>query len=335
MTRKNLAYFSISNSPGTSGNLTVSTAVDALHVTLGAADDGGSYSTRIFETGVGSEIRKGCTYTHGTTTLTRGTLESSTDPAGAALDFTSAAKVQIVASAADETDLDRAAKGLIRGLQMTWNSAASISVGVGAAYIESTGRILQNDSTLTASGLSLTANTWYHVYFYDNAGTPAIEVVTTAPATAFYAKARSKTGDTTRRYVGSVRASATNTLEKFNHDADGGFIAYRDAVKATPFRVLSSGTATSSTAVSAAAVVPVSSDLVLVKISNTDASINLTVGSGADTQNAATTGYIIVAGTVRTVCPCPVDSSQQFAYAFASSPSGAGFIDVQGYWYGR
>jgi len=159
--------------------------------------------------------------------------------------------------------------------------------------------------------------------------------VTTAPATAFYAKARSKTGDATRRYVGSVRASATNTIEKFNHDADAGFIAYRDAVKATPFRVLSSGTATSSTAVSAAAVVPVTSDLVLIKMSNTDTTVNFTVGSGADTQSATATGYILISGNIRSVAPCPTDSSQQFAYAFNSAPAGAAFIDVQGYWYGR
>lgn len=105
MTRKNLAYFSISNTPGTAGNLTVSTAVDALHVTLGSGDDGGVFSCRIFEAGVGSEIRTGCTYTHGTTTLTRGTLESSTG--GSALNFTSAAKVQVVSSAADYTGLDK------------------------------------------------------------------------------------------------------------------------------------------------------------------------------------------------------------------------------------
>lgn len=119
MTRKNFAYFSISNTPGTSGNLTVSTAVDALHVTLGSGDDGGVFSCRIFEAGVGSEIRTGCTYTHGTTTLTRGTLESSTT--GSALNFTSAAKVQVVASAADYTGLDQQ---LARGIVIVRNDGS-------------------------------------------------------------------------------------------------------------------------------------------------------------------------------------------------------------------
>lgn len=94
MSFKNIAWFGISNSPGTSGNFTVDAAVDTLHVTLGASDDGLSYSARIYETGVGSEVRTGCTYTHGTTTLSRGTLENSTS--GSALNFTSAAKVQLL-----------------------------------------------------------------------------------------------------------------------------------------------------------------------------------------------------------------------------------------------
>jgi len=95
---KNLAWFTIGNTPSTSGNFTVGSAVDSLHVTLGASDDGLSFSARIFETGVGSEVRTGCTYTHGTTTLTRGTLESSTS--GSALSFTSAAQVQILGATA-------------------------------------------------------------------------------------------------------------------------------------------------------------------------------------------------------------------------------------------
>ena len=130
MTRKNLAYFSISNTPGTTGNLTVSTAVDALHVTLGSGDDAGVFTCRIFEAAVGSEIRTGCTYTHGTTTLTRGTLESSTT--GSALNFTSAAKVQIVSSAADYSQFDRlldlgAARAKGTGTNQTLSSVSTFT----------------------------------------------------------------------------------------------------------------------------------------------------------------------------------------------------------------
>lgn len=102
MNFKNLAWFGVSNTPGTSGDFTVSTAVDSLHVTLGAADDGKSFRVRAFESGVGSEVRTGCVYTHSGTSLSRGTLEMSTS--GSALNFTSAAQVQIITETAQTAD---------------------------------------------------------------------------------------------------------------------------------------------------------------------------------------------------------------------------------------
>lgn len=170
MTRKNLAYFSISNSPGTSGNLTVSTAVDALHVTLGSGDDAGVFTCRIFETGLGSEVRTGCTYTHGTTTLTRGTLESSTDPAGAALNFTSAAKVQIVGSAGDYTRLDTVA------LVQAAGPDAAMTMAVGALYVVD-GSALTANRTYT---LPTTADVGDRIGVMMSAGSASYEVLLTA-----------------------------------------------------------------------------------------------------------------------------------------------------------
>ena len=104
---KNLAWFTISNTPGTTGDLVVSTAVDGLHVTMEAGDDGKPFVVRIFETGGGSEVPRGGIYTHGTTTLTRGTLESSTR--GAELNFTAAAEVMVVPTADFGRSLESAA----------------------------------------------------------------------------------------------------------------------------------------------------------------------------------------------------------------------------------
>jgi hypothetical protein len=104
MSRLNCAYFTISNSPGTSGALTVSAAVDSTVRTLGSAQNGQVFDARIFETGVGFEIRTGCTYTHSGTSLSRGTLEDSST--GSALNFTSAAKVMVVETAATFAALD-------------------------------------------------------------------------------------------------------------------------------------------------------------------------------------------------------------------------------------
>jgi len=329
MSYANRRYFTVENTPGT-GALTVSTAVPGFF-TMKSGDGGKLFDIVIREDGVGEEVDRNCTYTHGTTSMDRGTLEESTT--GSRLSFTSAATVFCTESAASQ---QTAAKGFISGLQMSWNSAASMSVSSGAAYIEGTQTIIELPSALTASGLSLTANTWYHVYLYDNAGTAAIEVVTTAPTTPFYGTARSKTGDTSRRYVGSVFPSATNTLEKFNHSVNDGLIVYRDAAKATPFRRLSSGSAITSTTFDCSLVVPTTSRTMLAKCSNTDASINVCVGSGDDTQDGgSTSGYLLVAGGVRSVLPIPLSAAQLAAYDYNSSPTGAFFVDVCGYWYGR
>ncbi|HMQ71175.1 MAG TPA: hypothetical protein PKD25_01550 [Rubrivivax sp.] len=101
MTTPNRAYFSVSNTPSTSGNLTVSTAVAGPYRTLTAADDGLICSVSIID-GNAWEVRTGCVYTHSTTTLTRGTLEESST--GSAIDLTSSAKVMIVGQTADRYD---------------------------------------------------------------------------------------------------------------------------------------------------------------------------------------------------------------------------------------
>ena len=101
MTTPNRAYFSVSNTPSTSGNLTVSTAVAGPYRTLTAADDGLICSVSIVD-GNAWEVRTGCVYTHSTTTLTRGTLEESST--GSAIDLTSSAKVMIVGQTAQRYD---------------------------------------------------------------------------------------------------------------------------------------------------------------------------------------------------------------------------------------
>lgn len=168
MSYKNLAWFTIGNTPSTSGDFTVSTAVDSLHVTLGASDDGLSFSARIFEAGVGSEVRTGCTYTHSGTTLSRGTLESSTS--GSALDFTSAAQVQLLgltAVSAASVELP-----LIAGPN------ANTSLQAGRAYVV-------DAASLTATRtytLPATAKAGERVQIMLSSGSSSYEVIITAAA---------------------------------------------------------------------------------------------------------------------------------------------------------
>lgn len=87
----------ISNTPGTSGAFTISTAV-ANYITFGAGQDGQTFDVLIIDTSVpGWEIRTGATYTNSSTSLARGTLVTSST--GSAISFTSAAVVSVVLTA--------------------------------------------------------------------------------------------------------------------------------------------------------------------------------------------------------------------------------------------
>lgn len=74
----------ISNTPSTTGNFVIASAVDGW-TTFGASDNSLSFAPLIVE-GDDWELRKGCVYTHSTKTLTRGTLVSSST--GSAINFT-------------------------------------------------------------------------------------------------------------------------------------------------------------------------------------------------------------------------------------------------------
>jgi len=99
-TARDLIKCRISNTPGTSGNFTLSTAF-TNSLLPAAADDGLQFKLNITENGVGTEIRRNCTYTHSTTTFSRGTMVRSTGAGDAALNFTANAIVSVVPSAED------------------------------------------------------------------------------------------------------------------------------------------------------------------------------------------------------------------------------------------
>ena len=95
---------------------------------------------------------------------------------------------------------------------MQWVSATAITVTSGSAFVPSLNKCLPVPNAIALTGLVLAASTFYHVYLYSNAGVPAIEVVTTAPASPYNGTARAKTGDTSRRYVGSVLTDASGNI---------------------------------------------------------------------------------------------------------------------------
>lgn len=148
----------------------------------------------------------------------------------------------------------------LRGLRLVWVAADSIDIEPGGAYIESAGVVLDVPSKISLTGLSFSAATWYHLYLYDNSGTPAVEVSTTAPAAPYYATSRSKTGDATRRYIGSLLSNSAGTpgLWRFISNVAGGEleVTWVTTANTSPWRVLSGGSATTATNVSVASMIP-------------------------------------------------------------------------------
>lgn len=221
--------------------------------------------------------------------------------------------------------------GYIDGLKMEWVSGTQIRFTSGSAYIPSLGRALALTAALTKSP-SLAASTWYHAYLYSNAGTPDVEVSTTAPDTPYSGTARAKTGDTSRRYIGSFRTNASSQVYDFDHNWQKGEVMYR--LPGTLFRVLSNGSATTATTVACATAIPVTSKSVYGRVLNLSTSANLIVGPGdaAITTNDYFLGVSF--GGQAVVAFLPTDSSQQLRYLMSAAQSGA-YIDAYGFAYER
>lgn len=144
---------------------------------------------------------------------------------------------------------------ILNGLRLSWNSSTSISVGAGGCFAEN-GDFINVSAAITNASLSLSSSTWYHVYVYLSGGVAATEVVTTAPV-AWKGTAYSKTGDTSRRYVGSILTDGSGNVIRFIHNAFTNNVMWVTNLTISPFRVLNGGTSTSTQAVNLAGALPV------------------------------------------------------------------------------
>lgn len=151
------------------------------------------------------------------------------------LDDADASTARATLSAAEQT------QGFIEGLTMTWLSATSIAIGAGSAYVPSVGKVVKySGATISAQGVT-DVNTFNHVYL---TATGTIEQSLTVPV-RYYNQAHYKTGDPSRRYIGSLHTTTNAAgVTKFAHrPADGSIVYTLAGPQAAPFAVLSGGTA--------------------------------------------------------------------------------------------
>lgn len=222
---------------------------------------------------------------------------------------------------------DAVAPGAIHGLDLVWG-ATTITVNPGAAYIESLASMVQLASASSITLTGLTTGTWYHVYLYNG----GVELSSTAPvlvATGGY----TKTGDTSRRYLGSVLANSSTSVYPFLQE--GSRVSYNvGSVGSAPF--VFSGSAIVATSVDVSAVVPVTG----VQASGMLLNPSTTAGTTLRIANSAM-------GTVSTTLHrqlALINSCFQtdilltgttFTYLFDATPSAAFNLRVNGYTFRR
>lgn len=219
-------------------------------------------------------------------------------------------------------------QGYIDGLKMQWVSATALTVSSGAAFIPALNKCLPVPGAIAKTGLALTASTWYHVYLWLNAGVPDIEIVTTAPAAAYNGTARCKTGDTSRRYIGSVCTNAGGQIVNFVQS--GNKVTYQTSWGGAPLVVLSNGQATASTTVILSSVVPITSQLAQIRVQDTDGSSYPLLGNSASGDLTPTNSASVL------FLDFPLDASQAMYYRLSAASTGGGlYIYVGGYYYER
>lgn len=222
-------------------------------------------------------------------------------------------------------------KGYIDGLRMTWISGTQIQISAGAAYVPGAKRIAELIAPVTLTP-SLAANTWYHVYLTVAGAAVGVEAVTTAPASPYSGTARAKTGDTSRRYIGSFRTNASSAILSFIHDGVN-HIRYMEDATTNPLRILTNGVAAGGvdTPVSASPAIPVTGLVAETLILTTASSDTLFIGVPGGSS------FILnLPPGLRFYASLPLSTAQSMSYRYApNSPAGGAYIDIHGYWYGR
>lgn len=310
------------------GTMTLGAAVSAAFMGVTQLVDGKEYVYTIVD-GNDKEVGTGV-YTASGTTFTRATVERSKiggSEGTTKITLSGSATVEFGPSGKDHSSFINLTYGGIIGLHPVWTDATHIGCSPGAAYIESLGRAIFAAPADIAP--SLANNTWYHVYLKSD-GT--LEAPTTAPA-AFatpIGTARSKTSDTTRRYLYSFRTNGSAQIRQFAYSACNG--VFRFIGVGDDFAVLTAGTATTPTALDCSAFTPVTARETLVELLSLS-----TTGYGrlASSEQVATLSATIFDAYISPSCSYEsllrVDASQSMQYMFSGTAGGGLYVSGHGY----
>ena len=215
----------------------------------------------------------------------------------------------------------------VEGLDVEWVSANALTAKAGSAWIPGDGALLDAPSDIAKTGLTFLANTWYHVYFFNNAGAPDIERATVAPSAPYRGGSRTRSDNASKRLLRSVRAGASaNTVRRF--EAHEGWVYWQEDTTASPYRVVTAGTqgAAWSAAISCANVVPPTARVALVRVA-VPGGQNLELGN-----NGTSSITQVSSGATTVIFPFVLSASQALHYRHPGGAPGTGSnIDILGY----
>lgn len=216
-------------------------------------------------------------------------------------------------------------RGYIDGLTLGWVSATSISVGAGSAFIPSVGKVVSYaGGTFTPSGA---ANSFIHVYL---TAAGDIEQAATVPL-RYYNQAHQKTGDNSRRYIGSLLVGAANNIYKFHHHPLDSSMSYTfGAPQSAPFRILNGLTGIGS--VSTAASCPTTAHTLAGSFQTNSGGIAQFTPSDAGTAASVGWQVFVSAGTVQNGT-CRIADDRTITYW--TSSSNLAYIYTLGYYFDR
>lgn len=170
-------------------------------------------------------------------------------------------------------------KGYIDGLRMVYQTRTSFLVTAGSVAAPDTGNIITLAADATVSP-SLSATAFHHIYMYDTGGgVGAIEVSTTVPV-RYFGTAYNKTGDTSRRYLGTLLTNPSSQLWGFRHEANLSRMMYiENAPGVLPFPYIAgfSTGGVAHTTTNALSVVPKETTLAVITSVSCPTSTNLAV----------------------------------------------------------
>jgi hypothetical protein len=228
----------------------------------------------------------------------------------------------------------------------------TVTVGPGRCFLPNAHRIL-SDGTVTAVLASPVASTWYYAYAYEaSSGILGLELSTTAPSTPYpsaTSTARTKAGDTSRRYLGSAYVGASSKLRPMKHSqcgSIGNLVTFGAASSAAsiPVNLLSAFVAATATTISLNPLVPATATHALLQVqNNSNRQVYL---ANPDQGSASATNYVasVNPGASDTML-IEIGSAQQLSVLLSSTGllgtilgavlAGSVSISVQGYLFDR